>query len=133
MKLKGKKRFLKRAVVFARALGVFEFKLTVTNSPEPSFCQKHVDGSFTINVSSVCESKYEETVHLAHEMVHLRQYKHDQLIGECDEGITIWEGENYLPVEYMSDDYFLSPWEMEARALEDWLVHKWESRKRELH
>jgi hypothetical protein len=132
MQIKGKKRFVRKAVCFASALEVHGFSLSISLSDEGSSCAMAEDGTFHIAILKGL-TRFEETEHLAHEMVHLRQYKHGHLIGACDEGVTVWKGQKYFPVEYMSDDYFLSPWEMEARALEGWLVHKWETRQRELH
>lgn len=136
MKVEGPKWLVERVICFARALDVYGFDLKITRKQKSSECSRKPDGSFVINIQKDLTKKhwaYTATEHLAHEMVHLRQYKHDTLVGDCDENVTYWKGEPYLPVRYMSDEYFLSPWEMEARALEDWLVHKWETRKSELH
>lgn len=131
MQIKGKKRLVKQAVVFARTLGVFDFTLKITRKQGYTECIRKPDGSFHINI--VPADKYFEMVSLAHEMVHLKQYKRDELVGDCETEITYWKGEKHWPSQFMSDEYFLAPWEMEARALESWLVHKWETRKSELH
>jgi hypothetical protein len=129
MQIKGKKRLVRKAACFAKALGVFQFSLTIIESDEPaSYCQRMEDGSFVIAMSPNA-GKYWETRYLAHEMVHLRQYKHDDLRTFPDH--FEWKGERFFEPEFLSDDYFLAPWEMEARALEAWLVHKWETREDE--
>jgi hypothetical protein len=133
MKIEGKKKLIKRAVCFARALGVNDFSLTikVDETEKAGFCHLKEDGSFKIVIPSVT-SMYWATRTLAHEMVHLRQFKHDEL-QYFDNGVIKWKGEKFHPTTYMEDDYYLSPWEVEARGLEDWLMMKWRKRDRELH
>lgn len=129
MQIEGDKWLVKRAVCFARALNVYGFDLKITQEEDGSWCSRAENGSFRINIEP--SDRYWALRALAHEMVHLKQYKHDELIdvGEA----YVWKGKNYHASAYMSDEYFLAPWEMEARALEAWLVHKWETRKNELH
>ena len=131
MLIEGKKRHIRKASCFARVLEVYDFSLDIEVRPDTaSQCIQHEDGSFLITLQAgLC--KHWETVHIAHEMVHLRQFKHDQL--REDGPFVWWKGEKFIQPEYMSDEYFLSPWEMEARGMEDWLAHKWSIRKNELH
>lgn len=127
MKVNGKKWLIKRAVSFASTLGVFGFDLTIIRTASNSYCMQNDDGSFTIAIDSEA-TKLEATQHLAHEMVHLKQYKRDELI-DMSHGYTSWKGQLYPYHDPGSDEYFLSPWEMEARALEEFLVHKWETQQ----
>jgi hypothetical protein len=52
---------------------------------------------------------------LFHEMTHVKQFVHDGFILYSNK--AIWKNE-----PYQKDDYWLSPWEMEARAMERALV-----------
>ena len=130
MKIDGPKKLVKRAVLAARFLGVSGFTLKIEWSDESSEIESHADGSFTIRIYEH-QPKWSLMESVAHEMTHLRQIKHGELIEL--ENITIWQGEEYYQIKYMSDEYFLAPWEMEARAMEAWLSYKWEIRKSELH
>lgn len=130
MKLKGPKKLVKRAAFAARILGINDFTARLKWSEKYSEINAHSDGSFTIHIYKD-QPKYMLMESVAHEMTHLRQLKHGTLI-ELD-NMDIWEGQQYLGIEYMSDEYFLAPWEMEARAMEAWLTHKWETRDRELY
>lgn len=103
------------------------FKLKVSHTNEHSECIRNIDGSFEILVEKDLEE--EQTVkHIAHEMQHLKQFKHDRLF-QTEAGMTVFDGVEYPPSEYMSDEYFLTPWEMEARAYEDFVLYKWDNRK----
>lgn len=131
MQINGPKKLVKRAVCCARALGVSDFTLNLVWSDEYTECTVDEAGVFTISVRKDT-APFMLIYSVAHEMVHLKQYKRDELTGDC-EPVGYWKGEAYFAGEYMSDEYFLAPWEMEARALEEWLAHKWRNRKRELH
>jgi len=73
--------------------------------------------------------KHQQAKVLAHELVHVRQYIGGDLIDlPGKDGLYKWKGDLIKIEEGSMDDYFLSPWELEARALEDWLVYRWEVR-----
>lgn len=132
MQINGPKKLVGAAAYMAAVLGVFSFKLDIVRTEEGSYCRQNEDGSFVINIQKGI-GPYWKLRHLSHEIAHLKQYKLGELVGDCETEVTLWKGKKYFPTEYMSDDYYLSPWEMDARALEEWLVHKWESKKNELH
>lgn len=61
---------------------------------------------------------------LAHELVHVRQHTEEGLEVLTD-GTYSWKGDQGTwETEDEIDSYFLSPWELEARALQDWVVAK---------
>lgn len=131
MRIKGKKRHVSRATCFARALGIYDFTLRIKTSEKGySYIESKKGGKHVIYLQEGI-GKHLETEHIAHEMVHLKQHLTGDL--RWDTYHYLWKGEKWFVPKYMSDDYFLVPWEMEARALESWLVHKWETRKSELH
>lgn len=131
MNIEGPKRLVKRAVFAAVLLGIKQdFTLFIVKGKE-SFCIRNEDGSYLIVVDKKVP-KFFHTEIIAHEMVHLRQFLRGDL-QEPEEGFVIWRGERMIEPPFMSDGYFLAPWEMEARALEDWITHRWENRKNELH
>lgn len=68
---------------------------------------------------------------LAHEMVHVKQYIRNELGKEMTvskgKGFSIatkWKGEYWTPAQH-EDEYFDSPWEIEAYGREVGLYHKW--------
>lgn len=58
-------------------------------------------------------SKYEDPYEvLAHEMVHVWQYVRGDLVD--GNGHSIWKGEAYPDAKVGSEEYYFSPWELEA-------------------
>ena len=94
-----------------------------------SFSPKHIERYIKI------PHQREEFMRLvAHEMVHVRQFAKKQLKSSIvvgDNGLFepgfVWEGKVWVPPRGMPDKhrYWLSPWEMEARALEEPAFHFW--------
>lgn len=61
---------------------------------------------------------------IAHELVHIKQFVFEGLV-TYPGGMYYWKnGYNNHHMVDKFDDYMLSPWEMEARALSEWLVQK---------
>jgi hypothetical protein len=53
---------------------------------------------------------------LAHEMVHVKQYVNGELV---DHGkYCSWHGKKYEETELSSEEYFFSPWEVEAFGMQ---------------
>ena len=107
-------------------VGYVKANFKYTKKDEYSECHLNRDGSFTILIESDLECEKATVRHMAHEITHLKQFKRDEL--RNDEYGVFWKGELYHMGEHCSDEYFLSPWEMEARALEDWILYRWESK-----
>lgn len=126
--INGKRKFVKRAKVFAKALGIDkdDALITIFYSDEGGQCVRYAEGGIVIFIPRGT-NKYYETEVLAHEMVHARQFIRGELEENAD-GTVLWKGEIFKEAEFMSDEYWHAPWEMEARALEAWLIHKWEKR-----
>lgn len=53
---------------------------------------------------------------LAHEMVHVKQYVTGELVEKGK--YCLWKGKKYSEFEPNSDDYFFSPWEVEAFGMQ---------------
>jgi hypothetical protein len=125
-KITGTAHLVEIAEFAAELLKISNFELLIeqaTSMEDSSECQMFRDGSFRIIIENGID--YSAIIeHVAHEMVHLRQYKHDELIMFANE--VIWKGKPYPYADYQTDEYFLSPWEMEARALEAWIKFRWE-------
>ena len=131
MKVNGPKKLMKRAVFAACLMNVFDFDLTIVESDE-TYLTKDGERSYSMYIDRELEG-YFMTEAVAHETVHLAQYVRGDLVDDQESEYLYWKGERYAEPEHMSDDYFLAPWEMEARALQAWIVHKWGERKNVLN
>lgn len=136
MRIDGKKKHVSRAVFAATLLDVYDFDLEIRVNGK--YERENGSGLTCIGPNKFRMDLQDNldyeglTVVIAHEMVHLKQYVTGDLI-DSDDDTTIWKGQEYQHPEFLSDEYFLAPWEMEARALEAWIAHRWENRKNELH
>ncbi len=127
MRLNGPRSLVKRAAFSARFLGIEneEFEVFFVYGQE-TYCLKLDDGKYLIVVD-------EGWRHLgligpvAHEMTHLRQYHLGHLVDEDDDQCN-WKGDQYADSLPETDEYFLAPWEMEARAMETFIEARWEER-----
>lgn len=130
MKITGPKKLVKRAEFVAKLLGLQDFRLKIDWNKEKgagSYCESNHKGAFRIYIDKTVTTYWLVEV-IGHEMTHLRQMKHDRLRDE-EEGFVIWEGRR-MPFhnDVQSDEYWLSPWEMEARAMEAWIGWHWRER-----
>jgi len=130
MRVNARKKLMKRAVFAACLLNVYDFVLDIIEDDgDETYTVCDGPKQFRIHIAKDTYG-FELMDHIGHEMVHVAQYMRGDL--KDDNGGTIWKGDLYPDPEYLSDEYFLAPWEMEARALQAWITHKWENR-RELH
>lgn len=128
MKIDGPKKLVTRAAFAAEVLKVNSFSLNLEFRDGHSECLQYSDGSYKIYVEDGVPKK-SLIKHIAHEMTHLRQYKLQQL--ECNDFGARWLGVFYPPYDDpYGDEYWLSPWECEARAMEEYVAFKWEYRER---
>jgi len=131
MKVKGRKRYVKRAVFAARLLGIEDFELNILEVCKDTYSYAVKEGPKKYLIC-IREDLPKSMImdFLGHEMVHIAQYvRGDMEDHPCG---TLWKGELFDDGEHLSDLYFMSPWEMEARALEGWINYRWETRN-ELH
>ena len=126
MFIQGPKKLADIVQFVAELYKINYFKLEISYEEGHSECTRNIDGSFKIIIEAGLE-ELEAVKHIAHEMQHLKQFKHDRLY-DTEAGMTLFDGVEYSPTEYLSDEYFLAPWEMEARAMEDWVEYRWENR-----
>lgn len=130
MKIESSNELLVEMAAFtASILNINRFSLKIsehTDALEASECVVHTDGTFEIIVETEVHRDCLIN-HIAHEMTHLRQYKHDQLVTKNE--ILYWNGVPQITPEFMTDEYFLVPWEMEARAMEGFIKYRWENRE----
>jgi hypothetical protein len=130
MRVNARKKLMRRAVFAACLLDVYDFTLDIIEDDgDETYTIMDGPKQFRIHISKDIPG-FELMGFIGHEVVHVAQYMRGDL-ADSDEG-TIWKGELYPDPEYLSDEYFLAPWEMEARALQAWITHKWETRV-ELH
>lgn len=84
------------------------------------YCQYNTDEVipyFIIGLETSDDEEAEDPVAvLAHEMVHVKQYVTGELV---DHGTHCsWKGTAYKEYEANSEDYFFSPWEVEAYGMQ---------------
>jgi len=88
---------------------------------------------FTINLRKKMPEGEDMLQILAHEMVHVKQYAKNELSKQMRmtrRGIGIgskWHGE-WWNAKAKEDEYWDSPWEIEAYGREVGLIHKWYAR-----
>ena len=123
----GPKQLTDRAIYFAllfniRPTIIFEY----TSDETFSDCIQYEDGSFKIAIQDWVHEADLPAI-IGHEMVHVWQYVRGSLEAIEETQIYIWEGKLYEHTEKM-EEYFLRPWEMEARAMEEYCDWKWRHR-----
>lgn len=125
---------MKKACFIADILGIADmpFELYIRRKKLKHIsaeCDNCGDDSYIITLNKgMCRSL--ETEILGHEMVHLKQYLTGRLVDVSQSegaGNYLWQGKPFVTGNTM-DDYFLSPWELEARALEAWIAYRWSTR-----
>lgn len=67
--------------------------------------------------------KHMQTLTLFHELVHVKQYELDGLY--MGDELMMFKGERYH-----GTNYWWYPWEIEARGMEEALIHEWHTRKK---
>lgn len=117
--------FKEAAEFYATKLGIPDETIIAVgiypNMPVAGYCEYHDDDVipyFIIGIEEVEEDSGEEDPLsiLAHEMVHVMQYATGVLV---DHGkYCSWHGKKYEAYEANSEDYFFSPWEVEAFGMQ---------------
>ena len=84
------------------------------------YCEQHDDEVIPYYIVGLDISEQEDEEDpfsvLAHEMVHVKQYVSGALV---DHGkYCSWHGKKYEEFEADSEDYFFSPWEVEAYGMQ---------------
>lgn len=126
MKIKGPKKLVKRAKFVAELFDIRDFDLKMAWTKGDSYCRRNNNGTFTIKISRAM-SKYWLIELVGHEMIHLKQYKDGRLKNGF--GCVLWEGKRYeIADDSTSKEYFLSPWEIDARGHEDYVGWCWRNR-----
>lgn len=123
----GPKKLVKRAKFFAE---LFNIKPTVkfdwSTDEHVSECIEYTDGTFKVLVQDWLEP-HDLITTIAHEMVHVWQYHRGDLKSYEKEELYFWKGKLYKHTDD-TEEYFLRPWEMEARAYETYCEWKWRHR-----
>jgi len=89
--------------------------------PVAGYCEYHDDDVYPYFIVGIedndPESGEEDPLAvLAHEMVHVKQYARGELV---DHGkYCSWHGKKYEETELSSEEYFFSPWEVEAFGMQ---------------
>jgi len=128
MLIKGPRKLVKRAEFSARLLHVECFTAYMRWTEQASNCQKYNNGCFILEIQKGLP-KQDLITHVAHEMTHLRQFKHGELVDVSQLGKRLWKGELFDNSDEYDEKYFLSPWEMEARAMEGYITYMWENKR----
>ena len=84
------------------------------------YCQLHTDQAIPYYIIGLekdpAEGEDDPILVLAHEMVHVKQYAKGELV---DHGkYCSWHGKKYEEAEANSEEYFFSPWEVEAFGMQ---------------
>lgn len=84
------------------------------------YCERHDDEAipyFVIGLdASEVEGEDDPLSVLAHEMVHVRQYVTNELV---DHGkYCTWKGKKFEEYDASTDEYYFSPWEVEAFGMQ---------------
>lgn len=90
------------------------------NMPVAGYCELHDEDVLPYYIIGIDLEEYEgcedPLAVLAHEMVHVRQYQSGDLV---DMGKACsWKGVHYEAFEEGSEEYFFSPWEVEAYGMQ---------------
>ena len=130
----GPRKLVKKAAFIADILGIadIDFNVHIKRKKLKSIsaeCEQIDQFNYKLTIGKGFD-KVTETELIGHEMVHVKQYVMGQLVDVKQtptEGHYLWNGKPYVSGNTM-DDYYLTPWELEARALEDWIVYRWSKR-----
>lgn len=120
----GSEEFKEAAEFYANKLGIPEDTIIAVglypDLPVSGYCEFHdeeVIPYYLIGIESEPDEAEEDPIAiLAHEMVHVKQYVNGDLV---DHGkYCSWKGQKYEEYEANSEDYFFSPWEVEAYGMQ---------------
>jgi len=88
------------------------------------------NGYYTIEIAPWMKKDKRELIRtIGHEMTHVWQYERGALISLPEESRYVWNDKKHERILFL-EDYYLAPWEMEARARMEWVEYKWSSRCR---
>ena len=117
--------FKEAAEFYAAKLGIPDTTIIAVgiypNMPIDGYCEYHDDDAIPYFIVGIKEeeedSSYEDPLSiLAHEMVHVKQYATGALV---DHGkYCMWNGKRYEEYAANSEEYFFSPWEVEAYGMQ---------------
>lgn len=135
----GPKKLVAKAIFIADVLDIanLDFDLEIKRSKKlkdfSAECDQISEREFEITIAKGFSKSFETEV-LGHELVHVKQYLTGTLVdrGPGEERGThkyLWRGKEVVLGNTM-DEYYLSPWELEARALEAYIAYRWSVRKK---
>ena len=113
------------AEFYAEKLGIPEDTIIAIGiypqMPVAGYCEFHEEEAVPYFLIGIEENPEDEGAEdpisvLAHEMVHVKQYVNGELIDygqHCS-----WKGVDYREVEADTEDYYFSPWEVEAFGIQ---------------
>lgn len=126
-----KKKIRKAAEFYAKKLGIAEdiniFVWTKKRIKDAmGYCSKVDDKNYIIAIQTKVELGEDDPLAtLAHEMVHVKQYASGELIDTKTH--CLWKGEQHIEYPVDADEYFFSPWEVEAFGMQVGLYHLYRS------
>ena len=113
------------AEFYANKLGIPEETIIAVglypNIPVAGYCEYHDEEVIPYFVVGIDDADYEggeddPLMVLAHEMVHVKQYVSGALVEHGK--YASWHGKKYDEFEPNSEEYFFSPWEVEAYGMQ---------------
>lgn len=123
----GPRKLVKRAKFCAKLFNINPtIEIKWTDDEHFSECVNFEDGTYRFLIQKWLHKDQLIQI-IGHEMAHVWQYERGSLQSVDATETYIWEGKLYKHTECM-EEYLLRPWEMEARALEDYCEWKWSNR-----
>lgn len=116
-------QFKEAAEFYATKLGIADSTIIAvgvySDMPVAGYCEYHDDDVypyFIVGIEDNESGEEDPLAVLAHEMVHVKQYARGELV---DHGkYCSWHGKKYEETELSSEEYFFSPWEVEAFGMQ---------------
>lgn len=116
--------FKEAAEFYAERLGIPDTAIVVVslhhNIPVAGYCEYHDEEALPYALVGIDIEEYDDAEDpiavLAHEMVHVKQYFKGELIDDGRQ--ASWHGKLYQEFEPNSEEYFFSPWEVEAYGMQ---------------
>lgn len=115
----GDSKYKEAAEFYAEKLGIPDETIIAiglyTGMEIAGYCEYHDDEAlpyFLIGIDTEEQGEDDPLSTLAHEIVHVRQYVTEELVDK--NSYCLWKGKRYEAVEVDTEDYYTSPWEIDA-------------------
>lgn len=115
--------YLEAAEFYANKLGINDILIGIVSHLHmdvSGYCEYYNDAKVPfciIGIAGPEEGQDDPLQTLAHEMVHAKQYARGELVNIGSTAACLWQGKSYYWPEVSTEEYFFSPWEVEAYGL----------------